>query len=310
MAGFQKTKPNTWKDFIAAAEYLIAEKYTSPAYLGIRGGSAGGVLISNAITERPDLFRAAQSAVGLNNALRFETTPNGIPNIAEFGTFKTEEGFKALLAMDGYNKVKDGVKYPAVILTHGINDPRVEPWMSAKMAARLQAATASGRPVLLRIDYDAGHGIGSSLSQGIAEQADVMASWNSLGTKQASSNQGPGRDPDTKRTRVISPAADLKECRLDSVHSFFTRPRVLTAVVPRHLLLLPFFRSSPNIRGYGPNRRIPGFTWRVGCSRADDADPVGTAGTAASRHRDLPFYDRSAFRFAGPFDKGRRDRAQ
>ena len=175
MAGFQKTKPNTWKDFIAAAEYLIAEKYTSPAYLAVRGGSAGGILISNAITERPDLFRAANSAVGLNNALRAETTPNGVPNIAEFGTFKTQEGFNALLAMDGYHKVKDGVKYPAVILTHGINDPRVEPWMSAKFAARLQAATAGQFPVLLRIDYDAGHGIGSSRSQAIAEQADVMA---------------------------------------------------------------------------------------------------------------------------------------
>ena len=174
-AGFQKTKPNTWKDFIAAAEYLIAEKYTSPAYLAVRGGSAGGILISNAITERPDLFRAANSAVGLNNALRAETTPNGVPNIAEFGSFKTEEGFNALLAMDGYHKVKDGVKYPAVILTHGINDPRVEPWMSAKFAARMQAATASGFPVLLRIDYDAGHGMGSSRSQMIAEQADVMA---------------------------------------------------------------------------------------------------------------------------------------
>ena len=174
-AGFQKTKPNTWKDFIAAAEYLIAEKYTTPAYLAIRGGSAGGILISNAIVERPDLFRAANSAVGLNNALRAETTPNGVPNIAEFGTFKTQEGFNALLAMDGYHKVKDGVKYPAVILTHGINDPRVEPWMSAKFAARLQAATASQFPVLLRIDYDAGHGIGSSRSQDIAEQADVMA---------------------------------------------------------------------------------------------------------------------------------------
>jgi prolyl oligopeptidase len=189
MAGFQKTKPNTWKDFIAAAEYLIAEKYTSPAYLAVQGGSAGGILINNAITERPDLFRAAQSAVGLSNALRFETTPNGIPNIAEFGSFKTEEGFKALLAMDGYHKVKDGVKYPAVIFTHGINDPRVEPWMSAKMAARLQAATSSGRPILLRIDYDAGHGVGSSRSQGIAQQADVWAFFLSqFGDKPVGSN--------------------------------------------------------------------------------------------------------------------------
>jgi prolyl oligopeptidase len=86
--------------------------------------------------------------------------------------------------MDGYHKVKDGVKYPAIILTHGINDPRVEPWMSAKFAARMQVATASQFPVLLRIDYDAGHGMGSSRSQMIAEQADVMAFFLSqMGTK-------------------------------------------------------------------------------------------------------------------------------
>ncbi len=175
LAGKGATKPNTWKDFIACAEYLIAEKYTSPQHLGIIGGSAGGILISNAITTRPDLFGAAISAVGLNNALLAETTANGVPNIPEFGTFKTEEGFKDLLAMDGYYKVKDGVKYPAVMLTHGINDPRVEPWMSAKMAARLQAATAGGKPVLLRIDYDAGHGIGSTKKQRNEENADIYA---------------------------------------------------------------------------------------------------------------------------------------
>jgi prolyl oligopeptidase len=175
LAGKGATKANTWKDFIACAEYLIAEKYTSPEHLGILGGSAGGILISNTITTRPDLFGAAISAVGLNNALLAETTPNGVPNIPEFGTFKTEEGFKNLLAMDGYHKVKDGVKYPGVMLTHGINDPRVEPWMSAKMAARLQAATTSGKPVLLRIDYDAGHGIGSTKKQRNEEDADIYA---------------------------------------------------------------------------------------------------------------------------------------
>lgn len=174
LAGKGSTKPNTWKDFIACAEYLIAEKYTSPVHLGIIGGSAGGILISNAITERPDLFGAAVSQVGLNNVLLFETTAAGVPNIAEFGSFKTEEGFKNLLAMDGYYKVKDGVKYPAVMLTHGINDPRVPPWLSAKMAARLQAATASGKPVLLRIDYDAGHA-GSTKRQVNELFADIYA---------------------------------------------------------------------------------------------------------------------------------------
>jgi len=175
LAGKEKTKPNTWKDFIACAEYLINEKYTSAAHLSGMGGSAGGILIGNSIAERPDLFGAAVDAVGDNNALRFETTSNGVPNIPEFGSVKTEEGFKALLAMDAYHKVKNGVKYPAVLLTTGINDPRVEPWMSAKMAARLQAATASGKPILLRVDYDAGHGFGSTKKQRNEQNADIYA---------------------------------------------------------------------------------------------------------------------------------------
>jgi prolyl oligopeptidase len=175
LAGKENTKSNTWKDFIACAEYLVKERYTSRANLGGDGGSAGGILIGNAIMERPDLFGAAIDMVGLNNPLRSETTSNGIPNIPEFGSTKTEEGFKALLAMDAYSKIKKGEKYPAVLLTTGVNDQRVEPWMSAKMAARLQAATASGKPVLLRIDYDAGHGIGSTRQQQNEELADAFA---------------------------------------------------------------------------------------------------------------------------------------
>jgi prolyl oligopeptidase len=183
-AGFQKTKPNTWKDFIAAAEYLVGEKYTSPQHLAGWGGSAGGILIGNAIAERPDLFGAAWIGVGVNNPLRFETTQSGMANTPEFGSVTTEDGFKSLWAMDAFHKIKDGVKYPAVLLTHGSNDPRVPPWMSAKMAARLQAASASGKPVLLRIDYDAGHGIGSSRKQNIEERADVYAFlFEMLGSK-------------------------------------------------------------------------------------------------------------------------------
>ena len=175
LAGKDAKKPNSWKDLIACAEYMVREKYSSAPHIGIFGGSAGGIVISNAISERPDLFGAAIIVVGVNNALRMETTANGIPNIGEWGTFKTEEGFRSLLAMDGYHNVKDGTKYPAVLLTHGINDPRVEPWMSAKMAARLQAATASEKPILLRIDYDAGHGIGSSVKQINELNAEIYA---------------------------------------------------------------------------------------------------------------------------------------
>jgi prolyl oligopeptidase len=174
-AGYKLTKPNTWKDFIACAQYLIENKYTSPSKLAGTGGSAGGILIGRAITERPDLFDAAIIQVGCLDMLRIETTPNGVPNIPEFGSVKTEDGFKDLYEMSAYAHVSDGTKYPAVILETGINDPRVEPWQSAKMAARLQAATASGKPVLLRVDYEAGHGIGSTKKQNEEQRADAWS---------------------------------------------------------------------------------------------------------------------------------------
>lgn len=174
-AGRKLTKPNTWKDFIACAEYLVTAGYTSPAKLAGKGGSAGGILIGRAITERPDLFTAAQISVGCTDMLRFETTMNGPPNIPEFGTVTKEDEFRGLLAMSTFHQIKDGTKYPAVLLTHGINDPRVEPWESAKTTARLQAATGSGKPVLFRVDYHAGHGIGSTKKQRQQEQADVWS---------------------------------------------------------------------------------------------------------------------------------------
>lgn len=173
--GFQSTKPNTWKDFIACAEYLIAQKYTSPQRLGILGGSAGGILVGRAMTERPDLFAAVVPAVGALDGIRFESTPNGVPNIPEFGSVKTEGGFKALLAMSTYANIRDGTPYPAVMLTHGVNDPRVEVWQSTKVAARLMAATSSGKPVLLRLDYSAGHGIGNTKQQQLEERADLFS---------------------------------------------------------------------------------------------------------------------------------------
>jgi prolyl oligopeptidase len=173
--GFQATKPNTWKDFIACAEYLIAQKYTQPSKLGILGGSAGGILVGRAMTERPELFAAVIPAVGALDMLRMETTANGVPNIPEFGSTKTEAGFKSLLAMSTYANIKPGTPYPAVLLTHGVNDPRVEVWTSTKTAARLQAATTSGKPVLLRLAYDAGHGVGNTKKQALEERADMFA---------------------------------------------------------------------------------------------------------------------------------------
>ncbi len=165
LAGKGPTKPNTWRDFIACAQYLIDQKYTSPAKLAGEGASAGGILIGRAITERPDLFGAAVIGVGLLDTLRFELTTNGETNIPELGGVETEAGFRALYEMSSYHHVKDGTAYPAVLLTTGINDPRVDSWLPGKMTARLQVATASGKPVLLRVDYGGGHGGGSGKEQ-------------------------------------------------------------------------------------------------------------------------------------------------
>jgi prolyl oligopeptidase len=177
LGGKGPTKPNTWLDFIACAQYLIDHKYTSPARLAGTGASAGGILIGRAITERPDLFGAAIVEVGLEDTLRAELSANGETNIPEFGSVKTEAGFKALLAMSSYDHVKDHTTYPAVLLTTGWNDPRVDPWHLGKMTARLQAASPGGKPVLLRVDYGGGHGSGS----GEAEQQEAAADrWSFL----------------------------------------------------------------------------------------------------------------------------------
>ena len=168
-------KANTIRDFIACADYLVQQRYTSPPKLAGTGGSAGGITIGGAITERPELFAAVHSAVGLTDMLRMELTPNGPPNIAEFGTVTRQDQFEAMLAVSPYHRVRFGTAYPGTIVTTGMNDPRVEAWLPAKFAARLQSATSSGKPVLLRIDYDAGHGMGSTKAQTVAETADVWS---------------------------------------------------------------------------------------------------------------------------------------
>lgn len=174
--GRKATKQKTITDFIACAQYLIEHKYTSPSHLAGEGTSAGGITIGGAITERPDLFAAALDNVGMSDDLRAELQINGPANIPEFGTVKNEEDFHHLLAISAYHRVKDQTAYPAVLLTTGINDPRVDPWQMDKMTARLQAATSSGKPVLLRVDYDAGHGgIGATRSQHTALLTDQFS---------------------------------------------------------------------------------------------------------------------------------------
>lgn len=156
-AGYKATKPNTWKDFISCAEYLIAQGYTKSSKLAGMGTSAGGILISRSITERPDLFAAAICNVGCANAMRLEFYSNGPVNIPEFGTVKDSIECKALYEMDGVQHVVAGTKYPAVICVGGWNDPRVIAWQPGKFAAALQNASSSGKPVLMKVNYDDGH---------------------------------------------------------------------------------------------------------------------------------------------------------
>src|SRR5688572_2087190 len=164
-AGYKATKPNPWKDFIACAEYLVKQKYGSSSTLGILGGSAGGITVGRAVTERPDLFAAAVPIVGMLDFVRLHVMPIGPVNVPEFGDIRKEEEFKGLLAMSAYHHVKGGTKYPAILLQHGVNDTRVNVGQSNKMAARLMAASTSGKPILLDLEYDSGHGQGSTKSQ-------------------------------------------------------------------------------------------------------------------------------------------------
>jgi len=174
-AGRKATKPNTWKDAIAAGEWLVANGYTAKQRIGIYGGSAGGIFVGRAITERPDLFAAAVPVVGAIDVVRAETSANGAANIPEFGTVKDEKEFRALLEMSTYHHVRDGARYPALLFVHGVNDIRVDVWQSLKGISRFAAAKGSDRPVLARLEYDSGHGQGSTREQLQARTADIWA---------------------------------------------------------------------------------------------------------------------------------------
>ena len=168
-------KQNVFDDFIACAQYLVDQKYTSPAHLAIVGGSNGGLLMGAAFTQRPDLFRAVVSFVGIYDMLRVELDPNGAFNVTEFGTVKDPEQFKALYAYSPYHRVKEGTAYPAILFLTGDHDHRVNPMESRKMTARLQAASSADHPVLLRTTSSAGHGIGTALDERIEQGADFFS---------------------------------------------------------------------------------------------------------------------------------------
>jgi prolyl oligopeptidase len=177
-------KQNVFDDFVACAEYLIAEKYTSPGKLAIMGGSNGGLLMGAAWTQRPELFRAVVAQVGIYDMLRVELDPNGAFNVTEFGTVKDEAQYRALRAYSPYHNVRDGTDYPAILMMTGENDGRVNPMQSRKMTARMQAANPNGHPVFLRTSADSGHGQGSALSIRIDQYADYLSFlFDQLGMK-------------------------------------------------------------------------------------------------------------------------------
>ena len=155
-AGQLDQKPNSWRDLIAVCDDMCEKSFASPARLAIGGRSAGGVVVGRAMTERPELFAALVCEVGWFNPLRYVAEQNSFGEEPEWGSLRNEAGYRALKSIDSYQSVQDGRAYPAVLLTTGITDPRVAPFHAAKMAARLQAASSSGKPVLLRVDFDGG----------------------------------------------------------------------------------------------------------------------------------------------------------
>lgn len=174
-AGRLKNKQNVFDDFIAAAEYLIAEKYTSTPKLAIGGGSNGGLLVGAAMTQRPDLFGAALPAVGVMDMLRFHLFTIGWAWKSDYGSSETKEGFDVLYKYSPLHNLKPGTAYPATMVTTADHDDRVVPAHSFKFAAALQAAHKGPQPVLIRIDTKAGHGAGKPTSKQIEEAADRWA---------------------------------------------------------------------------------------------------------------------------------------
>lgn len=174
-AGTQLKKQNVFDDFIAAAEYLIKQKYTSSDYLAIRGGSNGGLLVGAVMTQRPDLMKVALPAVGVLDMLRYHTFTAGAGWAYDYGTAEdNKEMFDYLLKYSPVHNVKTGVSYPATLVTTGDHDDRVVPAHSFKFAAELQAKQKAANPVLIRIETNAGHGAGKPVSKTIEEAADIQ----------------------------------------------------------------------------------------------------------------------------------------
>ena len=174
-AGTQMQKQNVFDDFIAAAEYLIEEKYTSSAYLAIRGGSNGGLLVGATMTQRPDLMKVALPAVGVLDMLRYHTFTAGAGWAYDYGTAEdSKEMFEYLKGYSPVHNVKEGVEYPATLVTTGDHDDRVVPAHSFKFAAELQNKQSGSNPTLIRIETNAGHGAGTPVAKTIEQYADIF----------------------------------------------------------------------------------------------------------------------------------------
>ncbi|WP_166423257.1 prolyl oligopeptidase family serine peptidase [Paraglaciecola sp. 20A4] len=174
-AGTKLQKQNVFDDFIAAAEYLIAQNYTSPDYLAIRGGSNGGLLVAATMLQRPELFKVALPAVGVLDMLRYHTFTAGAGWAYDYGTAQdSKEMFDYLMTYSPVQNVREGVNYPATLITTGDHDDRVVPAHSFKFAAELQAKHTGSNPMLIRIETNAGHGAGTPISKTIDEYADIF----------------------------------------------------------------------------------------------------------------------------------------
>jgi prolyl oligopeptidase len=183
-AGIRLKKQNVFDDCIAAAEYLIREKYTSPAHLALQGGSNGGLLVGAVINQRPDLFKVALPAVGVMDMLRFQKFTAGVGWVSDYGSSDDETQFKYLLGYSPLHNIKPGVKYPATLVTTSDHDDRVVPAHSFKYIATLQEKqekVAGMAPLLIRIETNSGHG-SSNLTKALEETADEYAFiWANIG---------------------------------------------------------------------------------------------------------------------------------
>jgi prolyl oligopeptidase len=195
-AGTKERKQNVFDDFIAAAEWLFANKYTSPAKLVLSGGSNGGLLVGAVINQRPDICRAAWPAVGVMDMLRFHKFTIGYAWTSDYGSSDEADGFRYLSAYSPIHNVKSGAKYPAVLITTADHDDRVHPAHSFKYAAAMQAGVATDlaqSPVMIRIETKAGHGAGKPTTKVIEEAADKLAfAAHFLGMKGPTTSGGAG----------------------------------------------------------------------------------------------------------------------